>query len=230
MAEFFAELKRRHIYRVGAAYVVVAWAITQVIDVLSQVFDLASWIAQSAIVLLAIGFPVALLVAWTIESKPHQAVASAVRSKPTIVDWTLCGALAVVADFHGLPATRTLGHDHAASGRGRSEGCSRIDRHSRFHRSASLREPVQRSGTGVLLRRHDRGDHVRACQGIEFAGGRAHVGLPVQRREQGSARHRTSALRDAPHRRLGAQGRQRSPHHRAAYPGGRRHASVDGKL
>jgi len=38
MANFFAELKRRHIYRVGAAYVVVAWAMTQVIDVLSQVF------------------------------------------------------------------------------------------------------------------------------------------------------------------------------------------------
>jgi hypothetical protein len=35
---FFAELKRRHIYRVGAAYVVVAWVLTQVVDVLSQVF------------------------------------------------------------------------------------------------------------------------------------------------------------------------------------------------
>ena len=99
MAEFFSELKRRHIYRVGAAYVVVAWALTQVIDVLSQIFDLPSSIARPAVILLAIGFPVALVAAWMIESKPHQAVASAVLSKPTIVDWTLCGALAVVLLF-----------------------------------------------------------------------------------------------------------------------------------
>jgi TolB-like protein len=96
MAEFFAELKRRHIYRVGAAYVVAAWALTQVVEILAQVFALPLWIAQTAIVLLAIGFPIALIVAWTIESKPHEAVAAAVRAKPTIVDWTLCGALAVV--------------------------------------------------------------------------------------------------------------------------------------
>jgi adenylate cyclase len=96
MTDFFAELKRRHIYRVGAAYVVVAWAITQVIDVLSQIFDLPGSISRPAIILLAVGFPVALIAAWMIECKPHAAVASAVRSKPTIVDWTLCGALAVV--------------------------------------------------------------------------------------------------------------------------------------
>ena len=101
MGDFFAELKRRHIYRVGAAYVVVAWALTQLVEILAQVFTLPLWIAQAAIVLLAIGFPVALFVAWTIESKPHEAVAAAVRSKPTIVDWTLCGALAVVLMFMG---------------------------------------------------------------------------------------------------------------------------------
>ena len=101
MSDFFAELKRRHIYRVGAAYVVVAWALTQLVEILAQVFTLPLWIAQTAIVLLAIGFPVALLAAWMIESKPHEAVAAAVRSKPAIVDWALCGALAVVLLFMG---------------------------------------------------------------------------------------------------------------------------------
>ena len=102
MTDFFAELKRRQIYRVGAAYVVAAWVLTQVIEILAQVFTLPLWIAQTAIVLLVIGFPIALLVAWTIESKTHEAVAAAVRSKPTIVDWTLCGALAVVLLFMGF--------------------------------------------------------------------------------------------------------------------------------
>ena len=48
MANFFAELKRRHIYRVGAAYVVVAWALTQLVEILAQVFTLPLWIAQTA--------------------------------------------------------------------------------------------------------------------------------------------------------------------------------------
>ena len=101
MAEFFAELKRRHIYRVGATYVVAGWALTQVVEILAQVYTLPLWIAQTAIAFLALGFPIALLAAWTIESKPHHAVAAAVRSKPTIVDWTLCGALGVVLIFMG---------------------------------------------------------------------------------------------------------------------------------
>ena len=101
MANFLAELKRRHIYRVGAAYVVVAWALTQLVEILEQIFSLPLWIAQSAIVLLAVGFPVVLFVAWTIESKPHHAIASAVRSKPTIVDWTLCSAVAVLIALSG---------------------------------------------------------------------------------------------------------------------------------
>ena len=97
MADFFAELKRRQIYRVGAAYVVAAWVLTQLIEILTQVFSLPLWMAQTAIVLLATGFPIALLVTWTIESKPHEAVASAVRSKPSILDGALFGALILVS-------------------------------------------------------------------------------------------------------------------------------------
>ncbi len=118
MANFFAELKRRHIYRVGAAYVVVAWALAQGIELLSQIFELSGSIARPAVILLAIGFPVALIAAWMIESKPHQAVASAVHSKPTAVDWTLIGALAVVLLFMGyrqLVPTPQAGVDAARS-------------------------------------------------------------------------------------------------------------------
>jgi TolB-like protein/tetratricopeptide (TPR) repeat protein len=115
MADFFAELKRRHIYRVGAAYVVVAWALTQVIDVLSQVFELPSWVAQPAIVLLVIGFPVALVAAWMIESKPHEAVASVVRSKPTLLDGALFGALIIVGLLIGYQQLTPRGVDAARS-------------------------------------------------------------------------------------------------------------------
>jgi len=66
MGSFFAELRRRHIYRIGAVYVVVAWGITQVLDVLSQLFALPDWIAQPAVIVLAIGLPVTLIAAWMI--------------------------------------------------------------------------------------------------------------------------------------------------------------------
>src|SRR6185503_3878003 len=96
MAEFFAELKRRHIYRVGAAYLVVAWTLAQFIGVLWQVFGFAPWIAQLAFFVFAVGFPVALVATWMSEAKPQQAIASAVRAESTTVDWALFGALGIV--------------------------------------------------------------------------------------------------------------------------------------
>ena len=101
MANFFAELKRRHIYRVGAAYVVAAWGVAQVIDLLSQVFALPAWIAQPVIMVIAVGFPIALLITWVVESKPQQVIASAVRSKPTTLDWMLFSAVAVLIALSG---------------------------------------------------------------------------------------------------------------------------------
>lgn len=101
MGNFFAELKHRHIYRVGAAYVVAAWAVTQLVEILAQVFELPLWMAQAAIVLLAIGFPLALLIAWSIEKKPGEAFASAMRSQHTTVDWMLFSAVAVLIALTG---------------------------------------------------------------------------------------------------------------------------------
>ena len=101
MANFLAELKRRHIYRVGAAYVIAAWAVAQVVDLLSQVFSLPPWIAQPTIIVLAVGFPIVLVIAWIAESKPQEAIASVVRSKPTVVDWMLFAAVAVLIALNG---------------------------------------------------------------------------------------------------------------------------------
>ncbi len=101
MGDFFAELRRRHIYRIGAVYVVAAWGVAQVVDLLSQIFALPDWIAQPVVIVLAIGFPATLIIAWMIEGKAHEAVASTIRSPATTVDWLLFGAVAAVLVFMG---------------------------------------------------------------------------------------------------------------------------------
>ena len=61
MTNFFAELKRRHIYRVGAAYAVVAWVLLQLANNIVPILDLPVWVARTILLLLVLGFPIALL-------------------------------------------------------------------------------------------------------------------------------------------------------------------------
>ena len=68
---FFAELKRRNVYRVGIAYVVVAWLVLQAIDIILPIMQAPDWFSQMVLVLLAIGFPFALIFAWAYEMTPE---------------------------------------------------------------------------------------------------------------------------------------------------------------
>ena len=62
-----AELKRRNVFRVAAAYVVVAWLTIQVIDVLVQLMGVPEWIGRALVLVLVVAFPVALVLAWAFE-------------------------------------------------------------------------------------------------------------------------------------------------------------------
>ena len=68
---FFAELKRRNVFRVAAYYLALSWLILQVTDVLSSMLQLPEWTGRLIIFLLVIGFPVALLLAWAFELTPE---------------------------------------------------------------------------------------------------------------------------------------------------------------
>src|SRR5207244_6628515 len=61
---FFAELKRRNVYKVAIAYVVAGWALAQGIAQVFPVFDIPNWIVRLIVVLIVIGFPVALILSW----------------------------------------------------------------------------------------------------------------------------------------------------------------------
>jgi TolB-like protein len=65
------ELKRRNVPRMAALYVVAAWLIMQVTDVLQDLADLPDWVGPVVLWLLAIGFPIALVISWFYEITPQ---------------------------------------------------------------------------------------------------------------------------------------------------------------
>jgi TolB-like protein/Tfp pilus assembly protein PilF len=67
----FNELKRRNVFRVGAAYVVVCWLLLQVADVLLDNFGAPDWVFKSFTALLALGFPLAVFLSWAFELTPE---------------------------------------------------------------------------------------------------------------------------------------------------------------
>ena len=71
MNNFFAELKRRNVYKVAVAYAVAGWALAQGIAQVFPVFGVPNWIIQLIVLLIVIGFPVALVLAWAFEITPE---------------------------------------------------------------------------------------------------------------------------------------------------------------
>src|SRR3954471_2405220 len=68
---FFGELRRRNVYRVAAAYAVVSWLIIQIAASTFPVLEIPSWCVRLVIVLLLLGFPVAMILAWAYELTPE---------------------------------------------------------------------------------------------------------------------------------------------------------------
>jgi TolB-like protein/Flp pilus assembly protein TadD len=68
---FFAELKRRNVYKVAVAYVVVAWLLIQAASILLPAFDAPSWVMKFLIVIVVFGCPVVLVLSWAFELTPE---------------------------------------------------------------------------------------------------------------------------------------------------------------
>src|SRR5213075_2968932 len=68
---FFAELKRRNVYKVAIAYGVVAWLLMQVASQIFPFFEIPNWAVRLVVLLLVIGFPIALIIAWAFEVTPE---------------------------------------------------------------------------------------------------------------------------------------------------------------
>jgi TolB-like protein/Flp pilus assembly protein TadD len=105
---FFAELKRRNVYKVAIAYIVAGWALSQGIAQVFPVFDIPNWVIRLIVLLIIIGLPIALVLAWMFEITPQgikrteAADAMPVSAKPRKYIWiyvVIIGALVSIGLF-----------------------------------------------------------------------------------------------------------------------------------
>jgi adenylate cyclase len=68
---FFAELKRRNVYKVAVAYAVVSWLLVQVATQVFPFLEIPNWVVRLVIAIVVIGFPIALAIAWAFEATPE---------------------------------------------------------------------------------------------------------------------------------------------------------------
>jgi adenylate cyclase len=71
MKRFFNELKRRNVYKVAVAYAVVGWLLIQIATQVFPFFEIPNWAVRLVVLLLIIGFPVAVILTWAFELTPE---------------------------------------------------------------------------------------------------------------------------------------------------------------
>ena len=115
LPNFFAEVKRRNVYKVAIAYGVVAWVFVQVATQVFPFFEIPNWIVRLVVLLGVIGFPIALVIAWAFELTPEglkrTEVADAAyehsRSRTWIYVVVIAGFISIGLFFLGRYTART---------------------------------------------------------------------------------------------------------------------------
>ena len=115
---FFEELKRRNVFRVAIAYLIMSWLILQVLDVVGPILEFPNWIGRAILLFLAVGFVVSVIVSWAYEVTPEglkreedvdrsQSITHATGRK---LDFVIIGVLTVALGIFALE--RFVWHDH----------------------------------------------------------------------------------------------------------------------
>ncbi len=107
---FFAELKRRNVYKVAIAYAVVAWLLMQIATQVFPFLEIPNWAIRLVIMLIVIGFPIALVIAWAFELTPEglkrtefadELPKKSARTRAWIYVVIIAGAISVSLFFFG---------------------------------------------------------------------------------------------------------------------------------
>ena len=85
MRKFFVELKRRKVYRVAGAYIVAAWVLIQVATQVSPFLEIPTWTVRALIFAIALGFPLAIVLAWAYDITPSGIIRTDALSPPAAV-------------------------------------------------------------------------------------------------------------------------------------------------
>lgn len=103
---FWAELRKRNVIRVGLAYLIVAWLVIQIVSAVSNPLRLPEWFETVVLVLLAVGFPIALVLAWAYEITPDgvkpaqdNEAATPANRKSRVFSYLIIAALAVAVGW-----------------------------------------------------------------------------------------------------------------------------------
>ena len=107
MRTFFAELKRRNVFKVGVAYAIVAWLIMQVVETFFPALHIPEWTITFIAVLLIIGFPLAVFLAWAYELTPEGIKATAeversqsiIQPKSQLLNYIILGLVVLAVVF-----------------------------------------------------------------------------------------------------------------------------------
>ncbi|MCH8071229.1 MAG: hypothetical protein IIA09_04715 [Proteobacteria bacterium] len=107
MGRFFDELKRRNVVRVAIAYVIFCWLVIQIAEALLPGFGAPDWVFKTLVLFLAIGFPLALLIAWAFELTPDgirktrdvSLAVSVTASTGRKLDFAIIGALVIALGY-----------------------------------------------------------------------------------------------------------------------------------
>jgi hypothetical protein len=200
-ASLFAELKRRNVYKVAVAYVVVAWLLLQAASIFLPAFDSPSWVMKFLIVVIILGFPVVLILSWAFELTsegikleseiaPNQSITR--RTGRKIVGITIM--LAVFAA--GLMIFKSCAKPSADLGKDRRAFCRTADR-KQVDRRPALREPESRPGERIFQRRHSGRNPDPAGQNRRFQSYLAHLDGEIQKRAREFTRDCSATRRRA---------------------------------
>ena len=84
MSNFIDELKRRKVFRVAASYAVVAFIIMQLVEILFPMFNFPQWTQQFTVIIVLLGFPIAVILSWVFDKTPQGIVKTDVSETEVI--------------------------------------------------------------------------------------------------------------------------------------------------
>ena len=117
----FSELNRRNVVRVGVAYAVIGWVLAQIAEFAFENFGAPDWVLKSFVVVLLLGLPVALFLAWAFELTPEgvkhekdvDRSKSITRTTARKIDFVIIGALVIAVGYFAWE--RQQGEDDTAN-------------------------------------------------------------------------------------------------------------------